>query len=213
MAVVVGAGAARALAAALLTRAGFGLCGGGADGHAQAAQLGDAGAVVVLLATGEPPERARAVQTLADAHPDAAIVVAMPRDAPNSALRRALRAGAAGIVLDGELDHTLSEGDRGGRGRRSARRASLAPRGHVAPRALSYREKEILGLVVRGLTNREIAGRALPRREHGKDHLSSAFAKLDAHSRAEAAALVLDPESGYGAAILAINNGASVPVS
>ncbi len=211
MAVVVGAGAARALAAALLTRAGFGLCGGGADGHAQAAQLGDAGAVVVLLATGEPPERARAVQTLADAHPDAAIVVAMPRDAPNSALRRALRAGAAGIVLDGELDHTLVATAQAVAAGQLAVPRSL--RGHVAPRALSYREKEILGLVVRGLTNREIAGELYLAESTVKTHLSSAFAKLDAHSRAEAAALVLDPESGYGAAILAINNGASVPVS
>ena len=210
MAVVVGAGAARALAAALLTRAGFGLCGGGADGHAQAAQLGDAGAVVVLLATGEPPERARAVQTLADAHPDAAIVVAMPRDAPNSALRRALRAGAAGIVLAESSTRLVATAQAVAAGQLAVPRSL---RGHVAPRALSYREKEILGLVVRGLTNREIAGELYLAESTVKTHLSSAFAKLDAHSRAEAAALVLDPESGYGAAILAINNGASVPVS
>jgi len=211
MAVVVGTGEARARATALLTRAGFGLCAAGADGHAPTEQLGDTAAVVVLLATGESPERARAVQSLADANPDAAIVVAMPRNSPNSALRRALRAGAAGIVLDGELDRTLVATAQAVAAGQLA--VPCALRGHVAPRALSYREKEILGLVVRGFTNREIAGELYLAESTVKTHLSSAFAKLDAHSRAEAAARVLDPESGYGAAILAINNGASVPVS
>lgn len=211
MTVVVGAGAGRARAIALLTRAGFGPRGGEANGHVQTAQLDDASGLIVLLATGEAPERARAVEALAEANPDAKIVVSMARDTPNSALRRALRAGAVGIVLDGELDRTLVPTAQAVAAGQLA--VPCALRGHVAPRALSYREKEVLGLVVRGLTNREIAGALYLAESTVKTHLSSAFAKLDAHSRAEAAAWVLDPENGYGAAILAINNGTSVPVS
>ena len=67
-------------------------------------------------------------------------------------------------------------------------------RAHVAPRPLSYREKEILGLVVQGLSNRQVADRLFVAESTVKTHLSSAFAKLDAHSRSEVAARLLDPE-------------------
>jgi DNA-binding CsgD family transcriptional regulator len=82
----------------------------------------------------------------------------------------------------------------------------------VAPRALSYREKQILGLVVLGLTNRQIADRLFVAESTVKTHLSSSLRKLDARSRAEAAALVLDPDEGYGPSILSISlsDGATV---
>jgi DNA-binding NarL/FixJ family response regulator len=116
-------------------------------------------------------------------------------------LRRALLAGAAGIVLDSELESALV----------ASASATLAgqlavPRAlgrQIAPRPLSHREKEILALVVRGLTNRQIAGRLYLAESTVKTHVSSAFRKLDVRSRAEAAARIEDPDAGYGMGIAA----------
>jgi DNA-binding NarL/FixJ family response regulator len=62
---------------------------------------------------------------------------------------------------------------------------------------LSHREREILELVATGLTNRQIADRLFVAESTVKSHLSSSLHKLDVRSRAEAAALLLDPEEGY----------------
>jgi DNA-binding NarL/FixJ family response regulator len=86
-------------------------------------------------------------------------------------------------------------------------------RSQIAPRALSHREKQILALVVLGLTNRQIADELFLAESTVKTHLSSAFGKLDAHSRADATARILDPESGYGVGILSLGNGAPTPAS
>ena len=120
----------------------------------------------------------------------------MPDDAGRGVLRRALRAGADGIVFDGELERTLVPTIRAVRAGQLA--VPLALRRQLAPCHLSFREKQILGLVVLGLTNRQIADRLILAESTVKSHLSSAFAKLDARSRAEAAALILDPDEGYG---------------
>jgi DNA-binding NarL/FixJ family response regulator len=63
---------------------------------------------------------------------------------------------------------------------------------------------------VLGFTNREIADKLYLAESTVKTHLSSAFTKLDARSRSEAVARILDPESGYGVGILAIADGATV---
>jgi predicted transcriptional regulator len=57
--------------------------------------------------------------------------------------------------------------------------------------------------VAAGLTNGEIADSLFLSESTVKSHLSSAFAKLGVRSRKEAAALVLDPEQGLGAGLLA----------
>jgi DNA-binding NarL/FixJ family response regulator len=200
----------RAQATALLRAAGFGIWATRADGTPDTGAL-EAGTVVVLLGTGTAIERVRATQALADAHPDAHLVVCMPADAANAPLRRALRAGAAGIVLDGELERTLAPTARAVAAGQLAVPSSL--RSQIAPRALSYREKQILGFVVLGFTNRQIADELFLAESTVKTHLSSAFGKLDAHSRADASARILDPESGYGVGILALSTGAPTPAS
>ena len=55
-----------------------------------------------------------------------------------------------------------------------------------------------MGLVVLGYTNRQIADALFLAESTVKTHLSSAFGKLDARSRSEAAAVILDPEEGHG---------------
>ena len=211
MVAVVGAEARRRDQVTELLRAeGFGTWGAAADGTLPAGSL-EPGTVVVLLATGTAIERARATKALAEAHPNTRLVVAMPSDGGNIAMRRALRAGAIGIVLDSELERVLAPTARAVAAGQLSVPISL--RDQIAPRALSYREKQILGLVVLGFTNRQIADKLFLAESTVKTHLSSAFGKLDAHSRADATARILDPESGYGVGILSLGNGAATAAS
>ena len=76
---------------------------------------------------------------------------------------------------------------------------------------LSAREKQILGLVVMGLMNSEIAARLFLAESTVKSHLSSAFRKLGVRSRTEASELILDPERGLGTGILAISEENDAP--
>jgi DNA-binding NarL/FixJ family response regulator len=69
---------------------------------------------------------------------------------------------------------------------------------------LTRREKQVLGLVVMGLSNAEIARRLHLSQSTVKCHLTSAFAKLGARSRSEAAALIVDPVRGFGLGVLAL---------
>jgi DNA-binding NarL/FixJ family response regulator len=157
----------------------------------------DAGeaAVVVLVLSGDAAERVVLIAAQAQSRPEASIVATMPTDAAVRLLRRAMRAGADGIVLDGELAGALVPTVRAILVGQLAVPRVLRRR--IAPRPLSFREKQILSLVVQGFTNRQIADRLFLAESTVKTHLSSAFGKLDAHSRAEAAALVLDPDAGF----------------
>jgi len=172
--------------------------------------------VVVLAADLSDPDAAATVKVACESAPDAALVVVTP-PGRDWEIRRALRAGAQAIVFDAELERALP----------AAVRAAAA--GLVAvPRALrhqvvkpvfSHREREILALVAEGATNREIADRLYLAESTVKSHLSTAFSKLGVRSRAEAAALVLDPverpidglpathEAGPDSALSANGNG------
>jgi DNA-binding NarL/FixJ family response regulator len=116
--------------------------------------------------------------------------------------RVALSGGAAAIVLDSELSTALGP----------AMRAVLAgqvsvPRQHsdeIEPATLSARERQILGLVVMGYMNSQIAEQLFVAESTVKSHLSSAFAKLGVRSRTEAADLILDSNRGLGVGILAL---------
>jgi two-component system response regulator DesR len=117
-------------------------------------------------------------------------------------LRQALGAGADGVVSPGVASAL-------GPAIRAACAGLLSvPRdlGVVLSRpALSAREKQALGMVVLGFTNGEIARKLHLAESTVKSHLSSAFSKLGVRSRSEATALILDPEHGFGAGILAIS--------
>jgi DNA-binding NarL/FixJ family response regulator len=163
------------------------------------------GALVILLSRAGDSERVRAVRASAEAHPDARILAVMSSGAANASLRRALLAGAKGIIFDDDLDRALVPTARAMLAGQLAVPSALSRQ--IAPRPLSYREKQIMRLVVLGSTNREIAHKLYLAESTVKTHLSSAFRKLDARSRSEAVARILDPDVGYGMGILAYADG------
>jgi DNA-binding NarL/FixJ family response regulator len=165
------------------------------------------GSLIVFVAPRNEPERLREIRALVERDPHASVLVVMPASTANASLRRALIAGAAGIVLEDEMDTALAANARAILAGQLAVPSALGR--HIAPRPLSHREKQILGLVVLGLTNREIANRLYLAESTVKTHLSSAFRKIDARSRSEAVVRIQDPESDYGPAILALAAGAS----
>jgi DNA-binding NarL/FixJ family response regulator len=123
-------------------------------------------------------------------------------------VRAALAAGAAGVVVHDDLATSLGP----------CLRAVLVgqvcvPREHwrqIEPPVLTTREKQVLGLVVMGYMNSQIAEQLFLAESTVKSHLSSAFGKLGVRSRNEAVELILNPERGLGMGILAI--GGEPPV-
>lgn len=143
----------------------------------------------------------KTIESLTQHSERASIVVACPA-IERWEMRAALAAGAAGVVLHENLDVTFGP----------CLRAVIAgqicvPRGHwrqIEPPALSTREKQILGLVVMGYMNSQIAEQLFLAESTVKSHLSSAFGKLGVRSRNEAVSLILDPERGLGMGILSL---------
>jgi DNA-binding NarL/FixJ family response regulator len=121
------------------------------------------------------------------------IVVVSPDCGPLGA-RRALRAGADSVVLEPELEDALAPAVRAVAAGLSAIPALLR---NAADRiCLSHREREVLRLAVGGHTNNEIAATLFLAESTVKSHLSSAYRKLGAASRKDAASLILDPDGG-----------------
>lgn len=126
-------------------------------------------------------------------------------------VRAALAVGAAGVVIYDDLANSL------GPCLQAVQVGHICvPRGHwrqIEPPALSTREKQILGLVVMGYMNSQIAEQLFLAESTVKSHLSSAFGKLGVRSRNEAVDLILNPERGFGMGILALGGEPLEPVS
>lgn len=137
-------------------------------------------------------------------HPDA-LVIAVCGSSDGRGTRRAIDGVLDGLVLLDDLETALVPTIAAVLAGQSA-----VPRGlrtSLRREALSYREKQILGLVVRGHTNSEIGRRLYLAESTVKSHLSSSFSKLGVKSRSEAAAVILDPDGSLGASILALTPG------
>jgi DNA-binding NarL/FixJ family response regulator len=158
--------------------------------------------VLLLLMIATDAQRVGKVRTYSQLQPQALILAVMPVGAANASMRRVLLAGAAGIVLDDDLERQLVPTARATLAGQLAVPPTLGTQ--IAPRPLSHREKQILALVTLGRTNREIADQLYLAESTVKTHLSSAFRKLDARSRAEAIHRIMDSESTYGRSILEI---------
>jgi DNA-binding NarL/FixJ family response regulator len=134
---------------------------------------------------------------------DGAPVVVISGASERRAIWLALAAGAEGFVLEDELEGSLPAAVHGVcAGQLSVPRSA---RHIVARPGLSTREKQVLGMVVLGFTNAEIAAQLCLAESTVKSHLSSAFSKLGVRSRNEATAMILDPDTGLGTGILAIS--------
>ena len=119
-------------------------------------------------------------------------------------VRRAIQAGAHGIVTAAELERALPASIEAVLAGQIAIPYGFGAR--AAPQPLTVREKQILGLVVMGMSNAAIAAQLFLAESTVKSHLSSAFSKLGVSSRSEATTVILDPRSA-GLGILTISGG------
>lgn len=141
------------------------------------------------------------VRSVADSVPSTKVILVCERSGEGD-IRKALDAGARALVPLREAGAALLpviEVVRAGQ-------VSVpGPAGREAGRkVLTSREKQILGQVVLGMTNAEIASKLFLAESTIKSHLSSAFMKLGVTSRNEAAAVILNPATGVGLGILTI---------
>jgi DNA-binding NarL/FixJ family response regulator len=158
--------------------------------------------VCVVVAAGRPDgATVSALRLIRSEIAAAAVVIACER-ASGTEVRRGIRLGVDGVVLNDRLEDALGLVV----ATVCAGQVSVpgARRGDICSPALTSREKQILRLVIGGLTNGQIAARLFLAESTVKSHLSSAFGKLGVSSRNEAASLILDPDRGRGLGILSV---------
>ena len=125
-------------------------------------------------------------------------VIALTSFREDTLVQRALQAGAISYLLKNVSADELAAAIRAAH----AGQSTLAPEAMAAllnaasdSPALGYdltlRERDVLALMVKGLSNTEIAGRLIVRQSTIKTHVSSILAKLGASSRTEAVALAV----------------------
>ena len=151
-------------------------------------------AIVVAFGRGVT-ERDHQMRRLRKNLPGAHLIAVIPEDSRRG-VRRALEAGADGVVFETEVEMTLTLTVRAVFAGQTA--VPAAARHEVDRPTLSGREKQVLGMVVVGMTNKAIAGKLYLAESTVKCHLSSAFSKLGVRSRNEAADLILHSGSGLG---------------
>jgi len=135
--------------------------------------------------------------------PGSHLVAIMPEDSRRG-VRRALEAGADGVVFDTKVEATLTPTVRAVLAGQTV--VPAASRHDVDRPTLSGREKQVLSMVVMGMSNKAIAAKLFLAESTVKCHLSSAFSKLGVRSRNEAADLILHSGSGLGLGLIAAPN-------
>ena len=140
-------------------------------------------------------ERDAQMRRLRKSMPNTHLIAVMPEDSRRG-VRRALEAGADGVVFETELETALTSTVRAVLAGQTA--VPAAGRHEVDRPTLSGREKQVLGMVVMGMSNKAIAAKLFLAESTVKCHLSSAFSKLGVRSRNEAADLILHSDGGLG---------------
>jgi len=130
------------------------------------------------------------------------LIATVCESADRRAVRRLLDGGIDGFVFADQLEEALAPTV-----------AAVFAGQTVVPRdlrdaverpSLSTRERQILAMVVIGLTNGEIGARMFLAESTVKSHLSSAYNKLGVRSRSEAVAVILDGPDSLGSGIAAV---------
>jgi DNA-binding NarL/FixJ family response regulator len=129
-------------------------------------------------------------------------IVVVCHSANGRSARRAVDGGVNGFVFTELVETALAPTVEAVLAGQTA--VPMQLRGSIRRPSLSFREKQILGLVVMGYTNCQIGSRLFLAESTVKSHLSSAFTKLGVRSRSEAAAMILDPRESLGMGILGI---------
>ena len=124
--------------------------------------------------------------------PQAAIIVITTYDA-DADVYRAVQAGARGYLLKGTFTEGMLEAIRHvhAGGRLFARTVAAPGPGGSAGPTLTSREIEVLGLVAKGLSNKEIGAALFVSEDTIKTHLKHVFSKLGVGDRTEATLLAI----------------------
>jgi DNA-binding NarL/FixJ family response regulator len=147
-----------------------------------------------------------ATRAITLSQPGVAVLVLTMLDGDESVFA-AIRAGARGYLLKGADRAEISRALEGVSHGQVVFSAAIAPRvlayfssgrdGQLEPfPSLTEREREVLDLVARGLTNAEIARRLFVSDKTVRNHVSNVFAKLHVAGRAEAVARARDAGLG-----------------
>jgi DNA-binding NarL/FixJ family response regulator len=127
-------------------------------------------------------------------------IVVVPATGADCDAAHLISAGIDGVVPASEMDHVL------GLVVRSACCGLVSvpsPLRHgIKPPAFSHRERQVLALLVAGLTNEEIAAQLYLAESTVKRHLTSAFRRLGARSRREAVGQILTGDESLRRSVL-----------
>jgi DNA-binding NarL/FixJ family response regulator len=110
---------------------------------------------------------------------------------------RLIRSAINGVVFDGEIENALVPTIDAVLSQQLCVPSEM--RDELARPVFSHRERQVLDLVARGMTNGEVAAWLYLSESTVKSHLASSFRKLGVSSRAEAVLKVLSREPGAGA--------------
>lgn len=148
--------------------------------------------LIVLACQLEPFAPVQDITIVRSRLPEAPIVI-VATGLLTSAARRVVRADVQGLVHETSLEAALVPTVDSVLADQLCVPAGL--REALAAPVFSHREKQVLELVLAGLTNSEIAGRLYLSESTVKSHLASSFRKLGVSSRAEAASRLLRSDS------------------
>lgn len=198
------------LATAIESMEGIEVVGEAADGAEALAMLEGASPDIVLTDLHMPGLNGiETTRRVLERCPHAGVLVLTMLEGEDSVFA-AMRAGARGYLLKGadrrEIEralHTVASGEVVFSAAIASRVLAWFRTGGVGDRLtpfpeLTEREREVLDLVARGLTNAEIARRLVVSDKTVRNHVSNVFAKLQVGDRATAVARARDAGMGAG---------------